>query len=93
MLYAKQHPTNRRYHDPKMLALAIRIGDMLAVECEKGRNDDLLDGEWDTYMWVEAYRLLKPQLGEDRRTRWKREIQKIVALLVPDTSARLEFPW
>jgi hypothetical protein len=93
VLYAKQHSTNRHYHDPKMLALAIRIGDILAVECEKGRNDDLLDGEWDTYMWVEAYRLLQPQLGEDRRARWKREIEKIVALLVADTTARLDFPW
>jgi hypothetical protein len=93
VLYAKQHPTNRRYHDPKMLALAIRIGDMLAVECEKGRNDDLLDGEWDTYMWGEAYRLLKTQLGEDRRARWRREIEKIVAVLVSDTEARLNFPW
>jgi hypothetical protein len=93
VLYTKQHPTNRRYHDPKMLALAIRIGDMLAVECEKGRNDDLLDGEWDTYMWVEAYRLLQPQLGEERRARWRREIEKIVALLVPDTLERIDFPW
>ena len=30
VLYAKQHPANMRYHDPKMLALALRIGDLLA---------------------------------------------------------------
>src|SRR5580698_3523865 len=28
VLYAKQHPANRRYHDPQMLALALRIGDL-----------------------------------------------------------------
>ncbi len=37
ILYAKQHPANSRYHDPKMLALAIRIGDLLAAADEKER--------------------------------------------------------
>ena len=36
VLYAKQHPANRRYHDPHMLALALRIGDLLATADEKG---------------------------------------------------------
>src|SRR5258708_12948692 len=30
VLYAKQHPASPRYHDPKMLALALRLGDMPA---------------------------------------------------------------
>src|SRR5690242_18025953 len=32
VLYTKRHPDNPRYHDPKMLALALRIGDLLAAE-------------------------------------------------------------
>src|SRR3989442_10039676 len=36
VLYAKQHPDNTHFKDPQMLALAIRIGDLLAGENEKG---------------------------------------------------------
>ena len=32
VLYVKKHRDNPHYHDPKMLALAIRIGDLLARE-------------------------------------------------------------
>src|SRR5882762_814057 len=32
VLYSKKHATNPRYHDPKMLALTLRIGDLLAAE-------------------------------------------------------------
>lgn len=93
VLYTKQNAANRHYHDPKMLALAIRIGDLLADESEKGRFEPRLDSDWDTYMWVEAYRLLGPQLGKERRARWKMEIEKIVVSIVPDTVARMDFPW
>src|SRR5438552_14499372 len=93
VLYSKRHTTNPRYHDPKMLDLTLRIGDILASESEKGRYEPRLDSDWDTYMWLEAYRLLGPELGEDRKARWKREIEKIVIPLVPDTSERLDFPW
>src|SRR5215831_21181965 len=37
VLYAKRHPDNPHYHDPKMLALAIRIGDLLGSEDERGK--------------------------------------------------------
>src|ERR1700732_1893402 len=59
VLYAKRHTSNPRYHDPKMLALAIRIGDLLASENEKGKFTPRLDSDWDTYTWLEAYRLLE----------------------------------
>src|SRR5437879_955846 len=36
VLYGKQDAANHRYHDPKMLALALKIGDLLAVESERG---------------------------------------------------------
>jgi hypothetical protein len=93
VLFAQQHPDNNRYHDPVMLGLATRIGDLLASENEKGRYEPRLDSDWDTYMWIEAYRLLDRDLGTDRRARWRREIEKNVALLVPDTRERLDFPW
>jgi hypothetical protein len=93
VLYAKNHPDNNRYHDPKMLALAIRIGDLLAGESEKGTYEPRLDSDWDTGLWLEAYRLLAAELGEERRARWGREIEKNVTLLVPGLKERLDFPW
>ena len=93
VLYAKQHPENRRYHDPKMLALALRIGDLLAAADEQGIFEPRLDSDWDTYTWLEAYRLLAPELGEARRERWKQRITRNVALLVPDAIDRLDSAW
>jgi hypothetical protein len=93
VLYSKQHPENRRYHDPKMLALALRIGDLLAAADEQGIFEPRLDSDWDTYTWLEAYRLLAPELGEARRERWKRQIIRNVALLVPDAIDRLDSAW
>ncbi len=93
VLYAKKHPDNAHYHDPRMLALAVRIGDLLASESEKGSYEPRLDSDWDTSLWLEAYRLLTPELGEERRNRWNREIDKNVSLLVPGLKERLDFPW
>ena len=93
VLWAKQHPNNSRFHDPKMLALATRIGDLLADEDEKGRFEPRLDSDWDTYMWLETYRLLQTQLGEQRRARWRRAIERNAALVVADAKERLDFPW
>ncbi len=93
VLYAKQHPANRRYHDPHMLALALRIGDLLATADESGIFEPRLDSDWDTYTWLEAYRLLAPELGEARKERWKRQIVRNVALLVPGAIDRLDTAW
>jgi hypothetical protein len=93
VLYAKRHPDNSHYHDPKMLALAIRIGDLLATEDERGTFEPRLDSDWDTYMWLEAYRLLEPELGEDRRARWRQHILRNVALVHDDAAERVDFPW
>jgi hypothetical protein len=68
-LYSKKHFANPRYHDPKMPALTLRIGDFLADESEKGRYEPRLDSAWDTHMWLDAYRLLDPELGEERKGR------------------------
>ena len=93
VLYAQRHPDNPRYRDRLLLELAIRIGDLLAAESEKGAYEPRLDSDWDTYMWLEAYRLLEPELGEERRARWQREIRKNIALVVEDAVERLDFPW
>jgi hypothetical protein len=93
VLYAKQHKANPRYHDPKMLALAIRIGDLLADADEKGEFEPRLDSDWDAYIWLEAYRLLAPELGEERRERWKHCIVRNAAELVPNAIDRLDSPW
>src|SRR6186713_2094485 len=58
VLYSKQH-------DPKMRDLAIRIGDLLATESEKGTYEPRGDSDWDDYMWLEAYRLLGDSLGNE----------------------------
>src|SRR5260370_848510 len=67
VLYTKRDPANPRYHDPKMLALTVRIGDLLASENEKGKFTPRLDSDWDTYTWLEACRLLESELGPERR--------------------------
>jgi len=93
VLYAKQHPQNKHYHDPKMLALAIRIGDLLADEDEKGTFEPRGDSDWDTSLWLEAYRVLEDDLGKQRRARWRKAIERNVALVFPDAQERLDFPW
>ena len=93
VLYARKHPDNPRYRDPKMLALAIRIGDLLASENEKGKFTPRLDSDWDTYTWLEAYRLIAGELGQERRERWKRTILENVAPLEHDAAERVDFPW
>lgn len=93
VIYTRKDPANPRYHDPNMLKLALRIGDLLASEDEKGAFEPRLDSDWDTYIWLEAYRILQPQLGAARRERWARAIERNTALLVGPARARLNFPW
>jgi hypothetical protein len=93
VLYAKRHPSNRRFQDPKWLARAIRLGDFLAREPEKGAIEPRLDSDWDTYMWLEAYRLLERELGAERRASWAKGIKENIEPLVKDAKERLDFPW
>ena len=93
VLYASRNPDNPHYRDPRMLALAIRIGDLLASEDEKGVYEPRLDSDWDTYMWLEAYRLLGPELGQERNASWRRHILRNAALVHDDAAERVDFPW
>jgi hypothetical protein len=93
VLYAKRHADNPRFGDGRMRDLAIRIGDLLAAESERGAYEPRGDSDWDDYMWLEAYRLLEGELGEPRKMRWRRELEKNISLLVRDAEDRLDFPW
>jgi hypothetical protein len=93
VLYAKRDPANQYYHNSEMLALAIRIGDLLASENEKGKFTPRLDSDWDTYTWLEAYRLLEGELGPERRERWKHAILENTEPLASGAAERLNFPW
>src|SRR5690606_12261778 len=93
VLYAKQHPSNPRYQDPDMLELALQIGDLLATEDEAGNYAPRLDSDWDTYMWLEAYRLLEEQLGDARKERWSKALERNVELVFEDARDRINFPW
>jgi hypothetical protein len=92
VLYAKPNSSNPHYMDPKMLALALKIGDLLASENERGRFGERLNSDRDVYMWLDAYRLLRPDLGEDRQRRWQRELEKNIAVLAADSELRVDFP-
>lgn len=93
VLYTKVHPANKRSGDPKMLQLALRIGDFLVKEQEAGNYSKRGDSDWDTYMWLEAYRILEKKLGEERRLRWKKVLLEELTLLEPKLIKRLDYPW
>ena len=93
VLYAKKHPDNRRYGDPRMRDLAIRIGDILTAEDEQGTFEPRLDSDWDAYMWLESYRLLGDELGAERQARWAKAIKRNIALVLRDARERIDFPW
>ena len=93
VLYTKQHAANPRYRDRDMLALTIQIGDLLAAENERGKFHDRLDSDWDTYTWLEAYRLIEKELDPNRRERWKRAILANVAPLESSAAERVDFAW
>jgi hypothetical protein len=92
VLYVKPDPSNRRYQDPKTLALAIKIGDLLAAESERGTFQARLNSDRDAYMWLEAYRVLEGKLGDQRRARWRHELERNIAELAADSAERIDFP-
>ncbi|MEP7257588.1 MAG: hypothetical protein ABI687_04355 [Flavitalea sp.] len=93
VLYAKKHQTNHRYRDASMLELANHIGDMMADESEKDNYESRFDSDWDTYMWLEAYRLLQNELGPERKARWKKELLKNISPLEEECTKRIDFGW
>lgn len=92
VLYSQRHPSNPRRGDRRMLELALLLGDLLAAESETGKYTTRHDHHRDTYMWLEAYRLLAQELGEQRRERWRRELEKQIAALADTVAARRDRP-
>jgi hypothetical protein len=88
VLHAKQHPANSRYGDPRMLELALKLGDLLAAEHQAGIYVKRSDHHRDTYMWLEAYRLLQPKLGEERRQRWRRALEELITGMAAEVEER-----
>ncbi|MDR3677978.1 MAG: hypothetical protein P4N24_21035 [Acidobacteriota bacterium] len=93
VLYTQKNPANPRFSNVKTLATALAIGDLMAGEQERGQFMTRLDYHRDTYMWLEAYRLLQGKLGEERRARWQRDILEILTPLAADVAQRQDFPW
>ena len=93
VLYSKEHPANQHYHDQGMLILAERIGDILAKEDQQGLFTPRQDSDWDTYMWLEAYRLLQPRLGSLRRKMWREALLKNLSMLEPMLRKCIDYPW
>lgn len=89
--YGKAHPTNPLHGDPATLALALRIGDLIAAACEAGTFTQRLDHHRDTYMWLDAYRVLEAELTEGQRARWRRELEKNVAALAELVAERVDY--
>jgi hypothetical protein len=92
VLYTKSHPLNKRYGDASLLQLAENIGDMLVTEYDKGNYTARGDNDWDTYMWLEAYRVLETKLGEGRRLRWQKVLVKELELLEPRLALCQDYP-
>lgn len=92
VLFAKEHPANPAFGDRKKLELALHLGDLMAGLAEKDAAENKQDYEWEIHFWLDTYRLLLKELGETRRDRWKREIEKIVRWFAGEVAARVDFP-
>jgi len=92
VLYSKQHPANPLFRDKKKLELALALGDLFAAQSEKDTAENKQDYEWEIHFWLDTYRSLDSELGDERRARWKKEIEKIVQWFARETAARIDFP-
>jgi hypothetical protein len=92
VLYASSHPANPRRGDRSRLELALRAGDLLAAESEAGRMTEWLNHRWLLAPWIDAYRLLGKDLGDERRTRWRREFERNLRDIAADVAAREDYP-
>jgi hypothetical protein len=92
VLYTKPHAANRAHGDRRQLDLALVLGDLLATESEHGRYQKILNSDWGTYMWLEAYRLLLPKLGPVRQARWRKALQHDVEEVFDEMKPRVDFP-
>src|SRR5438093_542060 len=92
VLYSKQHAANPACGDVPKLALALKVGDLLADGFERGEFQKLLNHPWGTYLWLDAYRLLEKDLGVQRAARWRGELEKDVQAIFSNVAARVDSP-
>ena len=92
VLYAKKHPANASFGDRKKLEVALALGDILAAEAEKDKEENKQHYEWEIHFWLDTYRLLDKELQGERRGRWKRELEKITRWFAGEVEARKDFP-
>lgn len=90
VLYTNE--SSRRYHDHALLRLAQRMGDLFAAADEQGLYYWRLDSYWDTYMWLESYRLLEPRLTPRQRMRWRQALVRNVAMVAGRSAEWRDFP-
>lgn len=81
-----------KQHDAGALDLAFRIGDLLCDEQDKGTYNKRLDHHRDTYMWMEAYRLLEKELGDGRRARWRKALMANLEPLSAEVARMQDYP-
>jgi hypothetical protein len=92
VLHAKPHASNSRFGDGRLLALALKLGDLLAAEHERGIYVQRGDHHRDTYMWLEAWRLLRSKAGTERSQRWRRALEALMAEMAADVEERQDRP-
>jgi hypothetical protein len=92
VLFAKSHPDNSHQGDKNMLGLAMQVGDLLVKAHKKGLYTPRQDSDWDTYMWLEAYRLLESSLGEEVCNLWRTALLDNLVLLVPKLTKCKDYP-
>jgi hypothetical protein len=92
VLYTKEHQANPAQGDPEKLALALRLGDILASQSEADQAENKQDYEWEIHFWLDTLRLLESRLGDERRARWQREIEKITRWFASQLAYRIDFP-
>jgi hypothetical protein len=92
VLHAKQHPANPSFGDAKKLELALKLGDLLAEQAAADLSDNKQDYEWEIHFWLDTFRLLESRLGDERRARWQREIEKIARWFAGQVAYRIDFP-
>ncbi|MBI3854789.1 MAG: hypothetical protein HY293_03765 [Planctomycetes bacterium] len=82
----------RKSGDRRRLDLALHAGDLLAAESEAGRMTEWLNHRWLLAPWIDAWRLLGAELGDERRARWRKEIEKNLREAATDVAARQDYP-
>lgn len=92
VLYAKDHPDNPSFGDERLRDLALELGDIATEASEKDGSRYRQDYEWEIHFWLDTYRLLEKELGDERRARWRKQLERNMQWFADHTEARIDFP-